>query len=54
MTRRVTAAAALGLIVAVLVFDLTTAGVNPFNAPAPFALGSNVKGGGAFCGELPS
>ena len=54
MTRKATAGLALALVFSVLAFDLLTAEINPYNAPAPFALGSGVAGGGGFCGELPS
>ena len=54
MTRRLTTGVILGLLLLLLVFDLATAELNPFNAPAAIALGSGVAGGGAFCGELPS
>ena len=53
MTRRVTAGLAIALIALVIVLDMSTAELNPFDAPAAFSLGSGVQGGGAFCGELP-
>ena len=54
MTRRLTAGVAVALVVILLAFDLATAELNPFDAPAAIAFGSGVAGGGAFCGELPS
>ncbi len=53
MTRGITAGMALSLILALLAFDLATAELNPYNAPAPIALGSGVASAGGFCGELP-
>lgn len=54
MTRKVTTGVTGALLFLLLVFDLATAELNPFNAPPAVALGSGVAGGGAFCGELPS
>lgn len=54
MTRKLTAGVAVALLFFLLVFDLATAELNPFDAPPAIAFGSGVAGGGAFCGELPS
>ena len=53
MTRRVTVSLAMILIALVILLDIATSDLNPFDAPSAFALGSGAQGGGAFCGELP-
>ena len=53
MTRGITAGLTLALILILLVFDLATAELNPYLAPAPIALGSGVLSAGGFCGQLP-
>lgn len=54
MTRAFTASLSLAFIAALLVFDLTVAPPNPFQAPAMFALGSGEVASGGFCGALPN
>lgn len=54
-TRHLTAAAALGLILAVLAIDLAISPApNPYRAPPPIALGSGQAAGGAHCTGLPA
>jgi hypothetical protein len=53
LTRRITGLLALSLILGVILFDLSTAQVNPYRAPPIIALGSGVASVGGFCGALP-
>jgi uncharacterized membrane protein len=53
MTRKITAAAALALVVLVIAFDLVAAPPNPYAAPPLLAFGSNVAASGGFCAALP-
>lgn len=54
-TRRLTAAALLVLILAILALDMTTSTpLDPFRAPPALALGSGQASGGAHCAALPS
>ena len=53
LTRRITGLLALSLILGVILFDLSTAQVNPYRAPPIIALGSGVASAGGFCGALP-
>lgn len=54
MTRAFTAGLAVAFIAGLLVFDLSTAELNPFKAPKAFALGSGTAASGGFCGALPN
>ena len=53
MTRHITAALALGLLAGLMIFDLSTAQLNPYVAPPVIALGSGQASAGGFCGALP-
>ncbi|WP_199672031.1 hypothetical protein [Pseudooceanicola sediminis] len=53
MTRKVTASLSLLFIVGLVLFDQGTARLNPYQAPAAFALGSGQVASGGFCGALP-
>lgn len=53
MTRKVTAALAIAFLVGLVSFDQATADLNPYKAPAAFALGSGTAASGGFCGALP-
>ena len=48
MTRRITGLLALSLILGLILFDLSTAQVNPYRAPPIIALGSGVASAGGF------
>ena len=55
MTRRVTAAATMALLAALIGFDLAgSAAPNPYQAPPLLALGSGQAAGGAHCSALPA
>ncbi|EEX16066.1 conserved hypothetical protein [Citreicella sp. SE45] len=54
MTRTFTASLAMLFIVGLLGFDLATSELNPYQAPAAFALGSGTAASGGFCGALPN
>ncbi|MFT4149812.1 MAG: hypothetical protein QM656_06405 [Paracoccaceae bacterium] len=53
MTRRFTATLCLVLMAGLVVFDQATTPLNPWRAPAAFALGSGQAVAGGFCGALP-
>ncbi|MBI6628501.1 hypothetical protein [Pontibaca salina] len=54
-TRRLTAAAALALVLGILALDkATSTPLDPFRAPPILALGSGQASGGAHCAALPS
>ena len=53
MTRKFAASLTILLIATIIMLDSFNSDFNPYNAPAAFAFGSGVQGGGAFCGELP-
>ncbi|WP_193081027.1 hypothetical protein [Pseudooceanicola spongiae] len=53
MTRRVTASLSILFVVGLVLFDRGTAPLNPYHAPAAFALGSGQVASGGFCGALP-
>lgn len=50
MTRRAIVALACILLTGLLAFDLSTTRLNPYAAPALFALGSGAAPAGGFCG----
>ncbi len=53
-TRRLTAALALGAVVALVAADLLASEPpNPYQAPPLIALGSGLAAGGAHCAALP-
>ncbi|WP_335947717.1 MULTISPECIES: hypothetical protein [Salipiger] len=54
MTRAFTAFLALAFVVLLVGFDLASAELNPYQAPAAFALGSGAVASGGFCGALPN
>lgn len=53
MTRHITAVVAIGLLLGLLIFDLSTSKVNPYVAPPVVALGSEMASKGGFCGAAP-
>lgn len=53
MTRKTTAALTIALLAGLIIFDQATAELNPYKAPAAFALGSGTVSSGGFCGALP-
>jgi hypothetical protein len=53
MTRRFTAALAVAGLVLLVAFDQFFTLLNPYQAPALFALGSGQVAAGGFCGALP-
>lgn len=54
MTRRTTATIACMMLAALIAFDLATSRLNPYDAPALFALGSGAAPVGGFCGAPAS
>ena len=53
MTRRLTAAAVLAGLAALIAADVAATPPNPYRAPAAIALGSGIAASGGFCGALP-
>lgn len=53
MTRKLTLGLALMLLAGLALFDLATATLNPYAAPAAFALGSGQAATGAHCAAMP-
>ena len=52
MTRRSAANMAIFFVFCLILFDVSTAEVNPYRAPSVIALGSGVESVGGFCGAL--
>ena len=53
MTRRLTFGLTVVLLAGLVFFDLATATLNPYAAPAAFALGSGQAAAGAHCAAMP-
>lgn len=53
MTRRVTASAAMALLLALVLLDLGLTMPNPYAAPPLLAFGSGMEQSGGFCAALP-
>ncbi|MFU8866145.1 MAG: hypothetical protein ACNA7O_19740 [Rhodobacterales bacterium] len=53
MTRKLTVGIALAMLAGLVMFDLATATLDPFAAPAVFALGSGQAAAGAHCAAMP-
>lgn len=53
MTRKLTFGLTFVLLMGLFVFDLATATLDPYAAPAAIALGSGVASSGAHCAALP-
>ena len=53
MSRRVPAAVALALLLALVALDYAADPPDPYRAPSILALGSGAASSGGFCGALP-
>ena len=53
MTRHITAVVAIGILLGLLIFDLSTSKLNPYGSPPVVALGSEMASKGGFCGVVP-
>lgn len=53
MTRRVPAAIALALLLALVALDYAASPPDPYRPPPIVALGSGAASSGGFCGALP-
>ena len=53
MTRKLTVTITLVMLMGLAMFDLATSTLNPYAAPAAFALGSGQAAAGAHCAAMP-
>ncbi|MFU8882651.1 MAG: hypothetical protein ACNA7Q_09815 [Rhodobacterales bacterium] len=53
MTRKLTVSVALAMLAGLATFDVATSTLDPYAAPAVFALGSGQAAAGAHCAAMP-